>query len=124
MLFLIKKNVSFLKDCSIEFSLFDNDKYSAIIKFSELNFVKLMEKAGLSTEGKLLFKVKEDKRIHLALNSDINGFFNDNLQENFYDIVTGVFHFIDWSEINPKQSFLEQSIELVAREISELENGF
>jgi hypothetical protein len=46
MLFLIKKNVSFLKDCSIEFSLFDNDKYSAIIKFSELNFLTLPAPRG------------------------------------------------------------------------------
>lgn len=89
------RNISILSDCALIVSLLENDDFSAQVKFSGTNFVALMNAAGLKKQGATLYELHTENLTHTWFNSALRNFFEENIDQDFYDIFFTVSNYTD-----------------------------
>ena len=90
------RNISILSDCALVVSLFENDDFSAQVKFYGSNFTDLMKAAGLQKQGATLYELHSENLAYTWFNATLRNFFEESIDDDFYDIFFSVFNYIDF----------------------------
>ena len=90
------RNISILSDCALIVSLLENDEFSAQVKFAGTNFVALMNTAGLKKQGAILYELHTENLTHTWFNAALRNFFEENIDQEFYDIFFTVSNYTDY----------------------------
>jgi hypothetical protein len=112
------RNISILSDCALVVSLFENDDFSAQVKFYGSNFTDLMKAAGLQKQGATLYELHSENLAYTWFNATLRNFFEESIDDDFYDIFFSVFNYIDFK--NGTENLLNEIHSCVVEEIESI----